>query len=192
MTSSKKRSFITRTSAYTQWLRDMLPLKTYTVIETKEEITLTASREHFVKLVHFLRDHSNCQFKILVDIVGVDYPEKLNRFEVSYHFLSVRFSRRLSIKVACNATEGLPTLTSLFFSASWFEREVWDMFGISFLKHPDLRRLLTDYGFVGHPLRKDYPLTGFVDVRYDGDRKRVVCESLQLAQEFRSFAVEKF
>jgi NADH-quinone oxidoreductase subunit C len=135
----------------------------------------------------FLRDDSNCQFKVLVDITAVDYPERDERFEVVYNLLSVALNQRIRIKVTTDETAPVPSVTSVFSTAGWFEREVWDLFGVLFTDHPDLRRLLTDYGFQGHPLRKDFPLTGYVELRYDTEQKRVVYEPVKLTQEFRTF-----
>ena len=134
-----------------------------------------------------LRDDPQLLFKILVDVTAVDYPGRPERFEVVYQLLSVRLNRRVRIKVAADEAVPVPSVTSIFSSAGWYEREVWDLFGIYFADHPDLRRILTDYGFEGHPMRKDFPLTGYVEVRYDEDRKRVVYEPVRLKQEFRSF-----
>jgi NADH-quinone oxidoreductase subunit C len=134
-----------------------------------------------------LRDDPQLLFKILVDVTAVDYPGRPERFEVVYQLLSVRLNRRVRVKVAADEATPVPSVTSIFSSAGWYEREVWDLFGIYFADHPDLRRILTDYGFEGHPMRKDFPLTGYVEVRYDEDRKRVVYEPVRLKQEFRSF-----
>lgn len=135
----------------------------------------------------FLRDHSQCQYKTVVDITAVDYPAEDKRFQVVYNLLSVRYNARLRLLVRVDELQALPSLTQLFATSSWFEREVWDMFGIFFANHPDLRRILTDYGFEGHPLRKDYPLSGYVEARYDDSEKRVVTEQLELTQDFRYF-----
>ena len=120
-----------------------------------------------------------------MDITAVDFPSKANRFEVVYHFLSVRYNTRIRVKTYCSEVTPVPSLTDLYSAANWFEREVWDMFGVFFTGHPDLRRILTDYGFEGHPLRKDFPLTGYVEVRYDDEKKRVVAEPVELAQAMR-------
>jgi len=134
-----------------------------------------------------LRDDPRLLFKVLIDVTAVDYPERPERFEVVYQLLSTKTNRRVRIKVATDETSAVPSISTVFSSAGWYEREVWDLFGIYFADHPDLRRILTDYGFDGHPLRKDFPLTGYVEVRYDEDRKRVVYEPVRLKQEFRSF-----
>ncbi len=140
-----------------------------------------------VKVLTFLRDDQNCQFKILLDVTAVDFPERDERFEVVYHLLSLKHNQRVRVKLAADEETPVPSVTEVFNSANWLEREAWDMYGIYFSGHPDLRRLLTDYGFEGHPLRKDFPLTGYVEVRYDEDQKRVVYEPVKLSQEFRSF-----
>jgi NADH-quinone oxidoreductase subunit C len=151
------------------------------------ELMLDAQRESIVRVLSFLRDDSNCQFKILVDVCGVDYPSRPERFEVVYNLLSLRHNQRVRVKVATGEDTPVPSVTDVFSSAGWYERETWDLYGIFFSGHPDLRRLLTDYGFEGHPLRKDFPLTGYVEVRYDDEQKRVVYEPVKLVQEFRSF-----
>ena len=155
--------------------------------EEKGELILTVNQDSIVRVLNFLRDDSACQFKVLIDICGVDYPERNPRFEVVYQLLSPAQNQRLMVKVGANADTPVPSATGIFSSAGWFEREVWDLFGISFSGHPDLRRILTDYGFDGHPLRKDFPLTGHVEVHYDDEQKRVVYKPVKLVQEFRSF-----
>ena len=151
------------------------------------ELILWAKREAIPRVLTFLRDDPRCLFKVLVDLCGVDYPERPERFEVVYNLLSLKNNRRIRVKIATGENEPVPSVTSVYSSAGWYEREAWDLFGIFFSDHPDLRRILTDYGFEGHPMRKDFPLTGYVEVRYDEDRKRVVYEPVRLKQEFRSF-----
>ena len=151
------------------------------------ELMLTARTEAVPKLLVFLRDDQNCQFKQLVDVTAVDHPEREARFTVVYNLLSLRQNQRIRVKTAVAEGATVASVTPVFSSANWFEREVWDLFGVFFSGHPDLRRILTDYGFEGHPLRKDFPLTGHVEVRYDADQKRVVYEPVKLTQEFRSF-----
>ncbi|MEJ0024322.1 MAG: NADH-quinone oxidoreductase subunit C [Alphaproteobacteria bacterium] len=151
------------------------------------ELTLIAKAEDIVGLLTYLRDDSKCQFTTLVDICGVDYPAREKRFEVVYHLLSMKKNHRLRIKVLADEKTAVPSAVSVYPAANWFEREAFDMYGIVFSGHPDLRRLLTDYGFVGYPLRKDFPLTGHVEVRYDPEQKRVVYEPVTLRQEFRNF-----
>lgn len=151
------------------------------------ELTITVDRDAIVSVVTFLRDDPRCRFISLIDICGVDYPERDERFEVVYHFMSPHLNHRVRVKLSVDDETPVPSITEVFVGANWFEREAYDLFGILFSGHPDLRRILTDYGFDGHPLRKDFPLTGFVEVRYDEERKRVVYEPVKLAQEFRSF-----
>ena len=152
-----------------------------------DELMVTAQAEQIVKVVTFLRDDPMCLFKVLVDICGSDYPERPKRFDVAYNLLSLVHNQRIRIKVEADDETPVPSITGVHNSANWFEREIWDMYGVMFSDHPDLRRLLTDYGFEGHPLRKDFPLTGFVETRYDEERKRVVYDPVKLSQEFRKF-----
>jgi NADH-quinone oxidoreductase subunit C len=151
------------------------------------ELIVTVRRDAVARSLAFLRDDAKCQFKMLVDICGVDYPDRAERFEVVYNLLSLKLNQRIRVKVATDEENAVPSVTGVYSAAGWFEREAWDLFGIYFADHPDLRRLLTDYGFEGHPLRKDFPLTGYVEVRYDEEQKRVVYEPVRLKQEFRSF-----
>ncbi len=151
------------------------------------ELTLHAGRASVIKLLTFLRDDTNCRFRQLVDVCGADYPEREERFDVVYNLLSTRHNQRIRVKVATDDSAPVPSAAELFSSAGWFEREAWDLYGIYFANHKDLRRILTDSGFEGHPLRKDVPLTGYVEVRYDDEQKRVVYEPVSLAQEFRTF-----
>lgn len=152
-----------------------------------EELTVTATLTGILDLIEFLRTDSSCRFSTLVDITAVDHPERPARFDVVWHFLSMYQNHRVRVKVAIREDEIVPSLTGIFPSANWFEREIFDMFGIMFSGHPDLRRLLTDYGFRGFPLRKDFPTTGYVEVRYDEAEKRVVYEPVNLVQEYRQF-----
>ena len=151
------------------------------------ELMLRIERTAIVKVAKFLRDDANCQFKMLVDLCGVDYPEREERFEVVYNLLSLKHNQRIRLKVATDEDTPVPSVTSVYSTAGWFEREAWDLYGILFSDHPDLRRILTDYGFQGHPMRKDFPLTGYVEVRYDEEQKRVVYERVKLTQEYRGF-----
>ena len=151
------------------------------------ELTVTANLAHLKDLVEFLRDDTSCRFSTLVDITAVDHPERVARFDVVYHFLSMYRNQRIRVKVAVREDEMVPSIVAIHPSANWFEREVFDMFGILFSGHPDLRRILTDYGFRGHPLRKDFLTTGYVEVRYDEAEKRVVYEPVKLVQEYRQF-----
>ncbi|RYE54069.1 MAG: NADH-quinone oxidoreductase subunit C [Rhizobiaceae bacterium] len=151
------------------------------------ELSLTVARESIVAVATFLRDDPRCRFISMTDVCGVDYPERDERFDVVYHFMSPHLNQRVRVKVQADEATPVPSITGVFAGADWFERETYDLFGVLFSGHPDLRRILTDYGFDGHPLRKDFPLTGFVEVRYDEERRRVVYEPVALAQEFRSF-----
>ena len=151
------------------------------------ELMVTTTAPALVKLLTFLRDDQNCQFKQLMDVTAVDHPDREARFDIVYNMLSLKHNQRVRVKLAADASTLVPSVTAVFSSANWFEREVWDLFGVFFSDHPDLRRIMTDYGFEGHPLRKDFPLTGYVEVRYDSDQKRVVYEPVKLPQEFRSF-----
>ena len=152
-----------------------------------DQLVAIVEKEDIVKLLIFLRDDVNCQFKQLMDICGVDYPERPQRFEVVYNLLSLVHNNRVTVKVMLDDNSSIPSVSKVFSSADWWEREIWDLFGIFFSGHPDLRRILTDYGFDGHPLRKDFPLTGYVEVRYDDAQKRVVYEPVKLTQEYRDF-----
>ncbi|WP_368413334.1 NADH-quinone oxidoreductase subunit C [Dongia sp.] len=139
------------------------------------------------RVLGFLRDDGNCQFKMLVDVCGVDYPDRAQRFDVVYNLLSLTKNQRCRVKVAIGEDDAVPSVVEIYPAAGWFEREAYDMYGIFFDGNPDLRRILTDYGFEGHPFRKDFPLTGYVEVRYDETQKRVIYEPVKLVQEFRSF-----
>jgi len=151
------------------------------------ELTVNALADRIVKILTFLRDDGNCQFAVLIDVLGVDWPERPKRFDVVYHLLSLKLNQRIRIKVQADEETPVPSITGVFSAAGWFEREVWDMYGVMFSGHPDLRRILSDYGFEGHALRKDFPLSGYVEVRYDEEQKRVVYEPVKLQQEFRRF-----
>jgi NADH-quinone oxidoreductase subunit C len=151
------------------------------------ELTLTVQANAIAKILTFLRDEPNCLFKMLIDVCGVDYPARPQRFEVVYHLLSLKHNQRIRVKVMTDEMTPVPSVYGVFRSALWFEREAWDMYGIYFSDHPDLRRILTDYGFEGHPLRKDFPQTGYVEVRYDNEQKRVVYEPVTLRQDWRTF-----
>ncbi len=153
----------------------------------KDELVLRVHTASLPRVLTYLRDDSQCLFKQLMDICGVDYPERANRFEVVYNLLSLKHNQRIRVKVSVREDEPVPSAVGIFPCAAWYERECWDMYGVPFAENPDLRRLLTDYGFDGHPLRKDFPLTGFVEVRYDDEQKRVVYEPVKLTQDFRSF-----
>ena len=151
------------------------------------ELCCRVAPDGLIGALRFLRDDPRCRFTMLCDICGVDFPDRRPRFEIVYNLLSVTLNQRIRVKVATDEEEPVPSATGLFRSAGWWEREAWDLFGIYFSDNPDLRRILTDYGFEGHPLRKDFPLTGYVELRYDDEQKRVVYEPVRLTQEFRSF-----
>lgn len=151
------------------------------------ELTITVARERIVGVLKVLRDDAQMRYINLTDICGVDYPERAERFDVVYHLMSPSQNARIRIRVHTDESHPVPSATAVFPGAEWFEREAYDMYGILFSEHPDLRRLLTDYGFEGHPLRKDFPLTGYVEVRYDEERRKVVYEPVKLTQEFRNF-----
>lgn len=153
----------------------------------KNEIIFTINKSDNLKFAQFLKMHSNCQYKQLIDVTAVDFPTREKRFNVVYQYLSISHNARLRVHVAVDSISPIDSLSTCYSSAIWWEREVWDMFGIFFSNHPDLRRILTDYGFRGHPLRKDFPLTGYVEVRYDDAEKRVITEPLEMTQEFRYF-----
>lgn len=154
---------------------------------TLDELTLTARASQIGQVLLFLREDASCRFSTLIDIAGVDYPERSQRFDVVYHLLSLHQNQRIRVKVAVDAETLVPSVAEIYPAANWFEREAFDMYGILFSGHPDLRRILTDYGFHGHPLRKDFPLTGHVELRYDDEQKRVVYQPVSLTQEFRNF-----
>jgi NADH-quinone oxidoreductase subunit C len=151
------------------------------------ELTITADASQIVKIATFLRDDPACQFVSIIDVTAVDYPSRPQRFDVVYHLLSPRLNQRIRVKVMTDEETPVRSITGVFRGADWFERETFDLYGVLFTGHPDMRRLLTDYGFQGHPLRKDFPLTGFVEVRWDDQEKRVRYDRVALAQEFRSF-----
>src|SRR5262245_40540181 len=152
-----------------------------------DELTITVEGANVISVLTFLRDDPGCEFKVLIDICGVDYPNRPRRFDVVYHLLSVSKNARIRVKVEAEETRPIPSAVSVFPAANWFEREAFDLYGVLFEGHPDLRRSLTEYGFSGHPMRKDFPLTGYVEVRYDDEQKRVVYEPVKLVQEFRDF-----
>lgn len=172
---------------FSKYLSNVLPISSIQILAN--EITCSV-QPCFVRIaLVFLRDHTNSQYKILTCISGTDYPERLHRFEITYELLSLKYNSRIRIKCYADdiGSDSIESICNVYVSANWYEREIYDMVGVFFSNHPDLRRLLTDYGFEGHPLRKDFPLTGFVEARYDDTVKRVVCEPLELTQEFRFF-----
>jgi NADH-quinone oxidoreductase subunit C len=153
----------------------------------KDELVIVTDAPHVAELLTFLRDDDYCKFTQLMDVTATDFPERAKRFEVVYNLLSVTKNRRVRVKLAVDEETSVPSAVPVFLSAGWFEREVWDMYGVAFTGNPDLRRILTDYGFDGHPQRKDFPLTGYVELRYDEDQKRVVYEPVKLSQAYRAF-----
>jgi len=154
----------------------------------KNDFILNVNNVDFISMVlFFLRDHENCLFKLLIDIFAVDYPDCEKRFTLIYCLLSLKYNTRIYVKINVNELSSIPSISNIYKSACWMEREVWDMNGVFFDNHPDLRRLLTDYGFEGHPLKKDFPLSGYVEMRYDDSQKRVIYEPIEMAQEYRVF-----
>jgi NADH-quinone oxidoreductase subunit C len=154
---------------------------------TFDQLTVSVDAAKIVDVVKYLRDDPNCRFVSIIDITAVDYPGRAKRFDVVYHFLSPTLNARIRLKAEADETTQVPSIISVFPGADWFEREAYDLYGVIFTGHPDMRRILTDYGFDGYPLRKDFPLTGFVEVRYDDQEKRVLYEPVRLSQEFRKF-----
>lgn len=153
----------------------------------KGELILTARRDAIIDTLRFLRDDPKCQYEMLIDITAVDWPERAERFDVVYQLLSIALNRRIRVKLATDEESAVPSVIGVYKTAGWLEREIWDMYGIYFDNHPDLRRILTDYGFEGHPQRKDFPLTGYVELRYDNELKRTVYSPVELVQDFRRF-----
>ncbi len=168
-------------------LRERLGAKLTQAAIAFGELTLDVEAADIVDVLTFLRDDAQCQFVSFIDICGADYPARERRFDVVYHLMSPRQNQRIRVKVQTDEDTPVPSATAVYPGAEWFEREAYDLYGILFTGHPELRRILTDYGFEGHPLRKDFPVTGFVEVRYDDEAKRVVYEKVELKQEFRNF-----
>ncbi|MBC6404279.1 MAG: NADH-quinone oxidoreductase subunit C [Rhodospirillales bacterium] len=171
-------------------IKESLPEGMVAIAEDSGELVLRTGIDSLLRLLSFLKDDQSCRFTCLVDVTAVDWPEREQRFEVVYNLLSVTHNQRVRVTVETGEETPVPSAIPVFNAANWLEREVWDLYGIFFDKHPDLRRILTDYGFEGHPLRKDFPLTGYVEVRYDEEQKRVVYEPVQMIQEFRRFDFE--
>jgi NADH/F420H2 dehydrogenase subunit C len=169
------------------YLISCLPHYINTVFIAFNELTVIVQSNFIHQALSFLKNDSNSQFKVLVELTTVDYPENYKRFEVVYFLLSLKFNTRIKVKIHVNEMSPLDSVSDIFNSANWMEREVWDMFGICFYTHPDLRRILTDYGFDGHPLRKDFPLNGYSAVRYDDTQKIILYEATELSQEYRDF-----
>jgi len=155
-----------------------------------EQIQISINPDELISILEFLKDDDVCQFRQLTDIAGVDFPERQNRFDIVYHFLSFKNNARIRVKIEISENEAIQSITQIFPAANWFEREAFDMYGIQFTDHPDLRRILTDYGFEGYPLRKDFPLTGNVEVRYDEMEKKVIYEPVKLQQDYRDFDIQ--
>ena len=151
------------------------------------ELSVESSKLDFIKIIHFLKDHPNTNFDVLIDICAVDFPNRQKRFEIVYQFLSISLNLRMKLKLKVDENDSVESVSSIYPCANWYEREIWDLFGISFSNHPDLRRILTDYDFEGFPLRKDFPLTGFVQVKYDDEKQQVIYEPVKLDQEYRDF-----
>ncbi|TPX33493.1 hypothetical protein SmJEL517_g03640 [Synchytrium microbalum] len=189
-TAADTTSGTAKLQEYGKFIMSCLPKYIQQISIYKDELTLFVAPSALIPTMTFLRDHAATQFKQCQDVCGVDYPTRSNRFEVVYHLLSLRYNTRIRVKTYASEVSPVPSVVDLFPGANWFEREAWDMYGIYFTGHPDLRRILTDYGFEGHPMRKDFPLTGYVEVRYDDEKKRVVAEPLELAQSFRVFDVQ--
>ena len=174
-------------SAVAEAARQALSAFAPVIAEAYGEVNVTVARDKIVEVLIALRDHPATLYKCFIDITAVDYPARAERFDVVYHLLSPRHNTRIRVKCSTDEMTPVPSAIPAFPAANWFERETYDMFGVFFSNHPDLRRMLTDYGFEGHPLRKDFPMSGYVEVRYDDDQKRVVYEPVRLNQEFRQF-----
>ena len=172
---------------FVTFLEETLMNHVQKITQFRDEIIIEVNVSDLKKTILFLKDHENCLFKLLVDLFAVDYPTKENRFELIYCLLSTKYNSRIKIKTFVDEFTPVESIVDLYQSANWLEREVWDMNGIYIEQHPDLRRILTDYGFEGYPLRKDFPLSGYTEVRYDDSQKRVISEPIELSQEFRVF-----
>jgi NADH/F420H2 dehydrogenase subunit C len=172
---------------FVTFLKEILINHAQKITQFRDEIIIEVNVSDIKKTILFLKDHENCLFKLLVDLFAVDYPTKENRFELIYCLLSTKYNSRIKIKTFVDEFTPVESIVDLYQSANWLEREVWDMNGIYIEQHPDLRRILTDYGFEGYPLRKDFPLSGYTEVRYDDSQKRVISEPIELSQEFRVF-----
>ncbi|MEZ5781031.1 MAG: NADH-quinone oxidoreductase subunit C [Rhizobiaceae bacterium] len=169
------------------YLGEKLDTKVVAAVVSYGELTITVEPQDLIEVLSFLKRDVQCQFVSFIDISGVDYPSREKRFDVVYHLLSPRQNQRIRVRVLADEETMVPSATAVYPGADWYERETYDLYGVLFSGHPDLRRILTDYGFEGHPLRKDFPLTGFVEVRYDDEVKRVIYEPVELKQEFRNF-----
>lgn len=171
--------------SYINTLKKLIPIENAKILD--DEIIVVVHPKNLFGVVNFLKNNLLCQYNVLSAISGTDYPERENRFEVAYELLSLHYNRRIRVKTFVNEFTPVSSITEVYPSANWWEREVWDLYGVFFQNHPDLRRILTDYGFQGHPMRKDFPLSGYVEVSYDEKLKRVITQPLELTQEFRSF-----
>uniref|UniRef100_H0X554 NADH dehydrogenase [ubiquinone] iron-sulfur protein 3, mitochondrial n=2 Tax=Otolemur garnettii TaxID=30611 RepID=H0X554_OTOGA len=175
-------------SAFGEYVAEILPKYVQQVqVSCFNELEICIHPDGVIPVLTFLRDHTNAQFRSLADLTAVDIPTRQNRFEIVYNLLSLRFNSRIRVKTYTDELTPIESTVSVYKASNWYEREIWDMFGVFFANHPDLRRILTDYGFEGHPFRKDFPLSGYVELRYDDEVKRVVAEPVELAQEFRKF-----
>jgi len=184
----KEDAAVAQLSEFGQYVANILPkyIQQAQMTQTKE-LELLIAPEGILPVLSFLRDHTNAQYKSMADLTAIDVPGRPFRFEIVYNLLSLRYNSRIRVKTYTDELTPVDSADPVFKIANWYEREIWDMFGVFFADHPDLRRILTDYGFEGHPFRKDFPLTGYVEVRYDDELKRVVCEPVEMAQEFRRF-----
>lgn len=180
-----KSNLTTILTNYRNYLKKIFPQSLSYVLNG--ELFIKIPLNTLTKLIFFLKNHSQSQYKVLSDICAVDYPWKKNRFEIFYNILSITFNSRITVIINVDEQNSIESLVNIYNVAGWFEREVWDMFGIYFFNHPDLRRILTDYGFKGHPLRKDFPLTGYTEVRYSHIEKRILVEEVSLTQDYRTF-----
>lgn len=171
--------------SYINTLKKLIPIENAKLLG--DEIVIVVHPKNIYNVINFFKNHVLCQYNCLAAISGTDYPERENRFEVAYELLSTHYNRRVRVKTFVNEFTPISSVTGIYPAANWWEREIWDLYGVFFQNHPDLRRLLTDYGFQGHPMRKDFPLSGYVEVSYDEKLKRVITQPLELTQEFRSF-----
>ena len=173
---------------FAKYLKQITPSIIFNV--NNNEITIYVNSSDMLKVVFFIKKHTTIKVDQLLDITAIDFPQRKNRFEVVYQYISIKYNNRICISTSVPEGSSLESVTSLYPSAGWYERETWDIFGVHFYNHPDLRRILTDYGFEGYPMRKDFPSYGFVELRYDESKKRIVVDSVDLAQEFRSFTFQ--
>ncbi|ODV62564.1 complex I 30 kDa subunit family protein [Ascoidea rubescens DSM 1968] len=172
-----------------QYIMTSLPKFVQKFSVWKDELVIYVGPNSLTPVMTYLKNHTSCQFTLVADVTGADYPSRVNRFDVIYNMLSVKFNSRIRVKTYASEVSPVPSIVPLFEGANWYERETYDLFGIFFENHPDLRRILTDYGFEGHPLKKDFPTTGYTEVRYDEEKKRIIYEPLELTQAFRNFSV---